>query len=357
MVKIYFATNRNVTGKNDDPKFGNRFHRDGPQFYRVGFADVERISDDESQEYEVRNVRLAKESHTGTEDKGRLERGSHHVFQELRDAMRNDERDVIVYLHGFASTWDSALQRAAQLSENYTITRADGSSYAPYVFAFLWPSDGKVVPAWKYFSDRDDAEASGKAMARALLRLVDFLQKEAEEDSDAARNCARRLHLVAHSMGNFALRHAVQALRGIVGDNALRPIFANVFLMAADEDEDALELQNSHKLGLLPKLARRVHVYHSADDLALVVSDTTKLNPDRLGFNGPRTFSGLSTRITAVDCGDVDFTSVLDGNHQYYRAHPVVLRDVRAVLSGLQRPELIDGREVIEPGRRYRLDG
>ena len=34
---------------------------------------------------------------------------------------------------------------------------------------------------------------------------------------------------------------------------------------------------------------------------------------------------------------------------------PEVIRDVRGVLSGLQRPETLPGRQTIEPGRRYAL--
>jgi hypothetical protein len=86
-----------------------------------------------------------------------------------------------------------------------------------------------------------------------------------------------------------------------------------------------------------------------------VISDTTKFNPDRLGFNGPRTFSGLSTRITAIDCELVDKTELTHVNHQYYRLRKEVIQDVRAILSGIERPDTFPWRQVIEPGRRYRI--
>ena len=132
----------------------------------------------------------------------------------------------------------------------------------------------------------------------------------------------------------------------------LAAIFDNVFLMAADEDDDALELE--HKLKPLGELARRVHVYHTSDARALVVSDTTKFNPDRLGYNGLRTFSGVSTRVVSVDCEAVDETEILQANHQYYRRRLEVIDDVKQVLSGA-RPDDVVGREAIEPGRRYRI--
>ena len=39
-MDVYFATNRNVTRKSQPVAFGERFHSDGPQFYRVGRAEV-----------------------------------------------------------------------------------------------------------------------------------------------------------------------------------------------------------------------------------------------------------------------------------------------------------------------------
>ena len=155
---------------------------------------------------------------------------------------------------------------------------------------------------------------------------------------------------VAHSMGNWALRHAVQAIKG---ERRLQPIFDNVFLMAADEDEGRVRKrrQTQAAAGTSPS---HVHVYHSEDDKALVISDTTKSNPDRLGQNGPRSFSGISARVIAVDCQDVDDTAFLHVNHQYYRRRDEVIKDVNEVLLGT-RPDNIPGRVVIEPGRRYRI--
>ena len=105
----------------------------------------------------------------------------------------------------------------------------------------------------------------------------------------------------------------------------------------------------------LAELAGAIHVYHSRDDLALKVSDTTKGNMDRLGANGPRSFSGISGRITAIDFSKFDFTDVAHGNHQYYRLRDEVIKDVRQVLEGRSEPDEVEGREVVESGRRYRI--
>ena len=346
MVTVYFATNHDMS-KAKGEHFGERFHPDGPMFYRVGSAELDRVSDDPDEGYELSEVNVFPEVPPADDPKSKTVLGSTALFRDLRRRMLADKRDVIVLIHGFANTFVNSLQRAAQIKQAYLIDRGDGSpTYEPHVVVFSWPSNGRTIPPWEYHSDRDDAAASGTAMARFMMRLLDFL---------GAREglCEQRVHLVTHSMGNWALRHAVLGIRALMGQSQLPSIFANAFMMAADEDEDTFE--HEHKLGLLSQLARAVHVYHSRQDKALVISDATKFNPDRLGSGGPRTFSGLSNRIVAVDCCNVDFTGIEHANHQYYRIREEVIRDVRATLAARLPPDQVPNREVVESGRRYRI--
>lgn len=341
-TSVYFATNRDVTEGPNGPSFGNRFNALGPQFFRVGTARVwKNDSTDPDECYSVDDVLLA------PEPTDRPQPASLELFNSLRSQMVGSDSDVLVYLHGFANDFPHALMRGAQLADAYGL---DGGGNIPLIpFVFSWPSDGRVAPPWKYHSDRDDAEASGKAMARAVLRLLDFLSS-----IDAAMRCGHRIHLVAHSMGNWALRHALQGLRSLVGDGNLRVAFDTAFLMAADEDADALSPGMDHKLALLPRIARRIYVYHNHEDSALAISASTKLNPTRLGTDGPTTFSGLPTTVLGVDCQKVAGTKLSHGGHQYYRLRPEVVKHVQWVLAG-GRPEKANMVEVVEPGRRVML--
>lgn len=346
MVEVFFATNRNPLPKAQG-YFGERFHQDGPMFFRVGAAQLERVSDDPDEAYRVKSVQVFDEKLGANGQEVAKLLGSSKLFSDLQTRMMSEQRDVIVLIHGFANTFVSSLQRAAQIRQSYLVEPPAGAEpYEPYVVVFSWPSNGRTQPPWEYHSDREDAAASGVAMARFMMRLLAFLTK-------SGGRCEQRIHLVAHSMGNWALRHAVQGLISLQSEARLPAIFTNVFLMAADEDENSFEKE--HKLQRLPELARAIHVYHSRGDTALLVSDVTKMNPDRLGSGGPRSFSGLSTRIVAVDCADVDFTTIPHGNHQYYRLRPEVIADVRAVLTGNHLPDQVPGRVVVESGRRYRI--
>ncbi|MBK8909615.1 MAG: alpha/beta hydrolase [Rhodospirillales bacterium] len=362
---VYFASNRNFNGSLTEPEFGERFNEAGPQYYRVGKASVERRGRDD---YAFLNARVEAEA------LDQNVRGSQSLFEDVRHTLRSSDRDIVLFLHGFANTFESGMERAAQLHAEYQITRHPGSSdptresYRPPVFAFSWPSNGRVFPRYEYQSDRDDAQASGVAVARALLRLLKYLTSLRDEERVRRRAmnlqpgeplpdgerllCEQRIHLVAHSMGNWTLRFALNRLFEELRMQPLPRIFEHVLLMAADEDDDAFE--EKLKLGLLPGLAKFVHVYHSRSDRILDVSDLTKGNPNRLGEVGPRNMEAISDRVYAIDCSDVDFTEVGHGNHQYYRLREEVIADVRQVLS--DKPfDAIAGRVRTSRSRSYRI--
>jgi esterase/lipase superfamily enzyme len=336
-MDVYFATNRDVHGTDLAPTFGNRFNAMGPQFFRVGRASLSPGGDEGLR---VDRVELAPEKLIKKPGDRKEILGSQTIFGEIQGKVKAEQRDVLIYLHGFANTFENCLLRGGQLQERYLV-----GGKQPYVFVFSWPSDGKTFPVTAYHNDRSDAAASGDAMARALAKLLDFLKGGDER-------CNRRIHLVAHSMGNWALRHAILGIRMHLATNRLPQIFDNVFLMAADEDNDAFEYD--HKLKLLPQLARAVHVYHARNDQALLISEMTKNNPDRLGSTGPRRVEGLDTKIFLVDCQHVDETTLEDARHQYYREREEVIGDVRQVLDDVPADE-ITGRRPIGTPRSYRI--
>lgn len=348
---VYFATNRNHDAKAPHG-FGNLYNPDGPYCLRYGWAQVALPKDPLGDGYAVRSVGVAPESNAGPDaDPAQPRvRGSDQVFDGLRDALRRNKADLLLLLHGFGSSFENALERAAQLKTVYA-TRSRPLEAA----VFSWPSDGRTfaptLPAGlraAYFSDRMDAEASREAIARTLRRLAEYFAQLGRDEG-----CGRSMHLVAHSMGNYVLRHAVQSFARDYKPGGMPRLFENIFLMAADEDDDAFELP--HKFARLPELASAVHVYFAANDMALHISDGTKGNPDRLGSTGPRTLTDLPRKVTLVDCGAVSDTKpVADARHQYYRKRPEVVADVQAVLAG-QPAGTIGDRVYSPPDRAFRV--
>ncbi|MEM8790650.1 MAG: alpha/beta hydrolase [Pseudomonadota bacterium] len=364
MAKIYFATNRDVrfNRRGKLKGFGKRFHKDGPQMFRVGEAMVQGADPFADKGWKVTARKIYPESKT----KSKEVVGSANLFEGLRKRLKDGCTDMIIYLHGFANDFDNSAIRAAQLQSLY----GEKGKEAIVVF-FGWPSNGEVVPSFSnYRSDRHDAKLSGVAMARMLHKLVAFLMELRRQDQElllAARDahggipdpkdlkqCDRKIHVVAHSMGNWALRHAVLEFAELYGGRRLPRIFEHVFLMAADEDSDALS--DREKLGMLLDLGNQIHVYHAKDDIPLQVSDRTKSNPDRLGAQGPEDLDLLDSRIVTVDCRDVSDThgEVTHGRHQYYRTRKEVVQDVVATLRG-EPQQGRSGRTETRTGRSWRI--
>lgn len=373
METIYFASNRDVKHEtsNSCKNLGKRFNQDGPQFFRLGKAEVLVDGDPKDDDnWSPSQCSLYPENLGGQRQKI----GSDGFFEELRELIVEHKGDVIIYLHGFANDFADSVIRAGALQHVYrkvwdarSINWEKCDAAPPLFVMFSWPSNGNVFPRYEYFSDREDAEASGIAMARALHKFVQFLEDLRTTDSKKIREhanrgavpppeemkqCGRKLHLLAHSMGNWAARHTVNKFSQLVARRPLPRIFDNAFLVAADDDADTLG--DPHKLGNLVDLANNVHVYHSRDDLALEVADRTKGLPARLGSDGPTNFATLNERISAVDCRFVDRTITSHGNHQYYRLRDEVVEDILMTVAG-NKLDWRNGRDTLMPGRAWRL--
>ena len=266
----------------------------------------------------------------------------------LHQAMAGERSDTLVFIHGFNVSFKSALAAGAELADQVKVAdEPDKPATRPVnVVVFSWPSDGDAIPQMSYYSDREDARVTGPALARAYLKLRDFIV-----EMDEKHYCERRLHLLCHSMGNYVLRNGLQAL--IAKDpNALTRLFDQIIMAAPDEDDDAFELDS--KLRQLPRIARQVTVYFNPTDRALLISDKTKANPDRLGSDGPRLVDLIPKKVVLVDCRAVAPAADWKARHSYYVNSLAVARDIGDVLLG-RPPDEISNRTFVPQQRAYRI--
>lgn len=327
MTTVYFATNRRPNRAQDPDDFGKDFSDDGLVNLRFGRAEVT------GPKFDQYAIEVAPEFLAA--DPRNQQLGSQQIFSEVRKEMQQNAKDTLVFIHGFNTSFHDALTCTAKLRETL-------EGHPLNMMVFSWPSDGSMLPFRAYKNDRVDAVASGVAFARGLLKLADFLHHLSAEE-----NCGQNLHLMAHSMGNYVLRHTLVEMRKQLAGTVPR-IFETIFLMAADEDDDAFE--HDYKLLLLPRLANRVKVYFNETDPALVASDATKANPDRLGSAGPLHPRQLPNKVSLVDCSKVAVRQ-----HGYYSGNDRVAADVLQVLQGIPADE-ITGRQYITETNRYRLE-
>jgi len=221
-------------------------------------------------------------------------------FQEVRNRVRQSSRqDLFVFVHGYNVTFDAAARRTAQMAHDLEF---DG---APIFFS--WPSQGELSD---YMVDETSVSWSAPHLKQFLLDVV-------------TRSDARRVHLIAHSMGSRALASAVQELAAHFP--AQPPLFNEVILAAPDIDAD--EFRNRIAPAIRPA-AERITLYASSNDQALMASRLVH-GYSRAGESGASLL--ILPGIETIDVSLVDH-SIL--GHSYYGSSGPVLRDIQAILRG-----------------------
>lgn len=334
-IRVYFATNRNHQPTNKREVFGKTFNPDGVAALRFGYANFDAA---------VAGPTL-KTLHVYPDVMGETDvtkTGGGAFLEDLRTVMSSGPRtDTLVFVHGFNVSFTGALQAGAHLALSLQVEGRPVN-----VVVFSWPSDGEAVPLMSYYSDREDARATGPALARAFLKFRDYVRALNEADY-----CQRCVHLLAHSMGAYVLRNGLQAVIAKERDGLAR-LFDQIMLAAPDEDDDAFEAEA--KLKLLPRIGRQVTVYFNPRDKGLIVSDKTKANPDRLGSDGPRMIDLIPKKVVLVDCRNVAGDADRLIEHSYYIRSEAMGRDISAVLSD-EALEVIGNRTYIERSRTWRI--
>ena len=362
LATVYFATNRQplTAGGEQIVNFGSELGPTGGLDVRYGRAQVEVDLKKSTASMVPGSLEVADQKLVFSAG-GAPILGSETIFDAIRADMMTSSRPTIAFIHGFSNSFTDAIERAGWILVFYGI---DAN-----MFAFTWPSIaspiGVPLPYSDYTHDRATAAASGPAVARTIRRLYDYVDSLARAD-----HCNQSIHLLCHSMGNYVLRNALQALMrlpdataAIAGDvramsslsaetpdpSVLRRSFDRIVLAAADEDADAFD--DPAKMKYLPRLGQSVTVYHSVKDWVLsTLSATTKFNGPRLGSDGPDNMGSISDKVSAIDVSDVISFAQEPENHQYYRVYPAVRDDIVAVLRGTPQNS-VPNRTAVSEGR------
>lgn len=354
-TKLYFATNRAHEGANQwkPTGYGKKFSSDGHENLRFGELSLsynpEKVEDCLTKKFKKGRVGdgeklsavlmpsakkaniTAYEDYTATTDKpiAFANNSSTVFFRNIKGNMMQGA-DVLIFIHGYNVSWDSAVASAAALQLSLNAQRKKGEKEI-IVVLFSWPSNGSMMPFAAYKSDRVDARNSGASIGRGILKLRDFLatlKRDALKDNE--KLCGSNIHLLCHSMGNYVMRNAIE--KKLIGYSRGRMprIFQHVFLCAADVNDDALENPNNG-FSRLHELAANVSVYHNQEDFALHISDATKNEADRLGQSGSAHPALVHNKVHQVDC-----TPIVRGftEHSYY-LWATVNYDIRQSIQGI----------------------
>jgi len=244
---------------------------------------------------------------------------------------------VLVYTHGFNTTFEEALIQAAQLKEDL------GWPHAMLVLD--WPSFGEASLE-SYRGDRKMAELSADQVAKFMEALNLGSQVSTPELFDRAQRGTR--HYLNHSMGNYVYMKAIGALEMFGGNTSrLKEGFFNQVIFAAP-DVDAKEFTNGLTLLTSRKAVDWTTLYYSRKDVAVTLSRVANPETTRVGVT-PVFFPGLTT-INA-DLVNSSLSSLLGFRHDYYGSADPLLFDLSLLLkygmgADQRRPPLTEGRRV-----------
>lgn len=208
--------------------------------------------------------------------------------------------DVLIYVHGFKQTFETAVLDAAHLS--------DGIKFRGRTMAFSWPSKAGL---FDYAYDRESAMWSRDDFERVLSSLV-------------SAPGAGRVHIVAHSMGTMLTLESLRQLYARYGDTVTSKIGAVVFA-APDIDMDVFT-SAIHRIG---PLAGKITVIASTNDRALALSGQIAGGMTRVGAAEKAAIARLGVRV--LDASQEGWSII---NHDLFLSNAEVQRAIRRSIDG-----------------------
>jgi esterase/lipase superfamily enzyme len=217
-----------------------------------------------------------------------------------RELDQSSNQEALLFIHGFNVSFEDAARRTAQISYDL--------GFGGAAIMYNWPSHTKVRA---YVADRAIATDQSPEHLAAFLRL---LVNEVQP---------RRLHIIAHSMGNEVLCRALLTLNGssaTIPDHCL----ANVVLAAPDVFKTVFCDRFATSV---VKFARHVTLYASSCDLALCASEELHDGMARLGQSGDSI-----TVVEGIDTIDADLLKEGVLYHAYFAEVRSVIIDLIAMI-------------------------
>jgi esterase/lipase superfamily enzyme len=203
--------------------------------------------------------------------------------------------DLLIYVHGFKQTFETAALDAAHLS--------DGIKFRGRTMVFSWPSKAGL---FDYAYDRDSAMWSRDDFERVLSSIV-------------SAPGGGRVHIVAHSMGTMLALESLRQLYARYGDTVAGRIGAVVFA-APDIDMDVFS-SAIHRIG---PLAGKITVIAATNDRALALSGQIAGGMTRVGAAEKAAIERLGVRV--VDASDAGWGII---NHDLFLSNADVQRVIR----------------------------
>lgn len=236
---------------------------------------------------------------------------------------------LLIFIHGYNVSFDEALLRAAQINFDLEF---DGA-----LMPFIWPSQGELSG---YQIDEKNAAAAAEDLVKLLRQLGRHFP-------------GKKVHFIAHSMGNRVLLRALKKLSHNAED--WQQLFQNIKLgeiIWAHPDVNRDEFSAVAKR--LADLGASMTLYSTRDDWALWASKLFhgigRAGSELITVPGVDTID--ITGLKAVDRGWFEF----DLNHNVFVRNPILFGDITRLLLTSQRPvhqRSPDFEKIRQGGKKY----
>jgi len=226
------------------------------------------------------------------------------------------EAEGVVFVHGFNVTFEDAMYRSAQLAKDLKL---EGP-----VFCFSWASCGSPKPT-DYTTDEGTIHWSEDHLEKFLKTITNNLG-------------LKRLHVIAHSMGNRAVLGVLTKWAQAQGAAPL----SQLVLAAPDLDAGTFANRSAHF-----SKCDRVTLYASRADWAIGISRSIHTYPIVGDANPPVIVAGVDT-IDATVAGE----DVLGLGHSYFAKKSKIFGDLFYVITqhAIPAAKRVFIRPVVPPG-------
>ncbi len=252
------------------------------------------------------------------------------------------QKHITLFIHGYDDDWRQAVTRyntiAAQLF--------DGPTSLGELISFDWPSKGSLLG---YLPDRAEARKTGDDLTNVLSELYDWMSaKQIAATVSLDDACRAKTSIIAHSMGNYALEYAMNALWTRKNRPLLVSLMQEVIMVAADVDNDLFRSGETVSQGDgegLANLSYRITALYTGRDNVLGASAGLKhFGKRRLGRAGLDDTYPVPDNVWDVDCSDLINPSVngIAVHGEYFNPAEASVYDLfRGILEGNDRSVLI----------------
>jgi esterase/lipase superfamily enzyme len=228
--------------------------------------------------------------------------------------------DVLIYIHGFNTDPEFVLRRHRLVRNGL-----DALGYQGAVVSFDWPSADSAL---NYLDDRTDAKLTAiRLVTDGIAPFTRFLQQD----------CEISTHVLAHSMGAFVLREAMDDAddrRALVSTGWS---LSQVMMCSADVSADSMG--PSAVSSSLYRHCIRLTNYSNPYDAVLSISNAKRVGVSpRVGRVGLP--ASAPAKAVNVDVGSYydehreEFAGITNSDHAFYFSSPAFLKDIYLTILG-----------------------